>query len=145
MNNIGIHPLDNEGRVKYYAIDSLITHKYLRKADPSIFNKIICETEVNEENTLNQKINESNMNTLSKNKKYESLKTEPNQETLNPQNNVSSNNTISSTGLKNRMLNQRYNGNSNYRKKLRPKMLNSLNYKSYSNDKKNLDGNEIEK
>ena len=85
------------------------------------------------------------MNTLSENKNYESLKTEHNQDTLIPQNNVPPNNTISSTSLKNRMLNQRYNGNSNYRKKLRPKMLNSLNYKSYSNDKKNLDGNEIEK
>ena len=145
INHIGIYPLDDEGKVQYYAKDSFITHKYLRKADPSIFNKIISETEANEENTLNQNNNESNMNTLSENKKYESLKTEPNQETLNPQNNVPSNNTISSTSLKNRMLNQRYNGNSNYRKKLRPKLLNSLHYKSYSKDRKTLDGNEIEK
>jgi hypothetical protein len=73
------------------------------------------------------------------------LKTEPNQDTLIPQNNVPPNNTISSTTSKNRMLNQRYNGNSNYRKKLRPKLLNSLHYKSYSKDRKTLDGNEIEK
>lgn len=144
INNIGIHPLDDEGRVKYYAKDSFITHKYLRKADPSIFNKIICETEINEENTLNQKNNESNMNTLSEDKRYESLKTEPNQDILNPQNNTISNNPISTTS-KNRMLNQRYHGNLNYRKKLKPKMLNSLHYKSYSKDKKTLDENEIEK
>lgn len=100
INHIGIYPLDDEGKVQYYAKDSFITHKYLRKADPSIFNKIISETEANEENTLNQNNNESNMNTLSENKKYESLKTEPNQDTLIPQNNVPPNNTISSTTSK---------------------------------------------
>ena len=139
VNHIGIHPLDDEGKVQYYDKESFITHKYLRKADPSLFNKIISETEGNEENTLNQINNESNMNTLTENRKYESLKTEPNQDTLFSQNNGPSNNTISTTS-KNRMLNQRYNGNVNYRKKLRPKLLNTLHYKSYSKDKKMIDG-----
>jgi hypothetical protein len=136
IKRIGIYPLDDEGREKYYSKDSF-THHYLRKVDPSIFKQIVMNTDINEaENEKNEKKletidNQQNLNTISAAKEYDGLKTEPNQDIS--QTNLKNNNTISSTSNKNRVaLNQRYIDNINKKKK-----LNNLRYKSYSNSKKN--------
>ena len=140
IKRIGIYPLDDEGRAKYYSKDSF-THHYLRKTDPSIFNKIIMNTDSNEreeDKILNQNDEQNNINTLSSRKAYEGLRTEPNQiDTLNP----IKNKTIESNSLNNKLtLNQRYMNNINKKKNIKLKNIKDLRYKSYSkaNKIKNL-------
>ena len=131
IKQIGIYPLDDEGRAKYFSKDSF-THHYLRKTDPSVFNKIIMNTdnnEIEEEKVIKPIENKENLNTLSVQKAYEGLKTEPNQIDKLP--NSYQNNTISSSNT----ANNRYTLN-NMNKKKNYK-LNNLRYKSYSISNKN--------
>ena len=128
IKRIGIYPLDDEGRTKYYSKDSF-THHYLRKTDPSVFNQIIMNTdnnELEEEKTLNPIEKQENLNTLSARKEYEGLKTEPNQ--IDKGQNSFQNNTISSSTRNNRYILNRIN-NINKVKNLK---LNNLHYKSHS-------------
>ena len=128
IKRIGIYPLDDEGRTKYYSKDSF-THHYLRKTDPSVFNQIIMNTdnnEIEEEKTLKPIENQENLNTISEPKVYEGLKTEPNQ--IDKGQNSFHNNTISSTTKNNRYTLNRIN-NMNKMKNLK---LNNLRYKSHS-------------
>ena len=140
IKRIGIYPLDDEGRAKYFSKDSF-THHYLRKCDPSIFNQIIMEKKNNDlekEKNLKTIDNTNTLNTLSTEKKYESLKTEPNQDTLIDKNqNTFQNNTISSNRRKNNIsLNERYINNINKKKNIKLKNINNLRYKSYSKSNK---------
>ena len=109
IKRIGIYPLDDEGRTKYYSKDSF-THHYLRKTDPSVFNQIIMNTdnnEIEESKTLKPIENQENLNTLSEPKVYEGLKTEPNQ--IDKGQNSFQNNTISSSTRNNRYILNRIN------------------------------------
>ena len=130
IKRIGIYPLDDEGRAKYFSKDSY-THHYLRKADPSIFNQIIMNTinnEIEEEKTSKPINDQNNLNTISVQKAYEGLRTEPNQ--INKSQNLLKNNTITSNPIKDRItLNKRYINNINKKRNLK---LNNLRYKSYS-------------
>ena len=130
IKRIGIYPLDDEGRAKYFSKDSY-THHYLRKTDPSIFNKIIMNTinnEIEEEETLKPINDQNNLNTISVQKAYEGLRTEPNK--INKSQNLLKNNTITSNPIRDRItLNKRYINNINKKKNLK---LNNLRYKSYS-------------
>ena len=140
IKQIGIYPLDDKGRAKYFSKDSY-THHYLRKTDPSVFNQIINNKDINEEEkqkTINQESlnNQNHLNTLTIEKNNEALKTEPNQNS-----NISphslKNNTISTNSTRNRVtLNQRYIDNMNEKKRFKKK-LNNLRYKSYSKTNKN--------
>ena len=118
INRIGIYPLDDEGRAKYYSKESY-THHFLRKTDPSIINQIIKNKFINEDEE--QKIvnpeasnnQNNNLNTLDKQKTYEGVQTEPNQNYDIP--NALKNNTISTT--RNHLtLNQRYLNSMNAKK-----------------------------
>ena len=138
INRIGIYPLDDEGRAKYYSKESY-THHFLRKTDPSIINQIIKNKFINEDEE--QKIvnpeasnnKNNNLNTLDKQKTYEGVQTEPNQNYDIP--NALKNNTISTT--RNHLtLNQRYLNSMNAKKNL--KKGNNLRYKSLSKTKKNV-------
>ena len=139
INRIGIYPLDDEGREKYFSKDSF-THHYLRKIDPSFFKQIVMNTDINEakneknENKSEPGNNQQSLNTISAQKEYEGLKKEPNQDMS--QNFLKNNKTISSNANKNKFtLNQRYINNMNKKKKLNA--INNFNHKSYSNSKKN--------
>ena len=139
IKRIGIYPLDDEGKEKYYSKDSF-THHYLRKIDPSFFKQIVMNTDVNKaeneknENKLEPVDNQQSLNTISSNKEYEGLKTEPNQDMS--QNFLKNKKIISSSANKNKFtLNQRYINNMNKKKKLNT--INNLKHKSYSNSKKN--------
>lgn len=142
IKRIGIYPLDDEGRSKYYSKDSY-THHYLRKCDPSIFNQIIMDKDNNEdEEEKNFKTidNKTNLNTISIQQNYEGLKTEPNQDNIKDKyQNPLQNNTISSTErLDNLSLNKRYINNTNKKKNIKLKNISNLRYKSFSksnNDK----------
>ena len=122
IKRIGIYPLDDEGRAKYFSKDSY-THHYLRKADPSIFNQIIMNTmnnEIEEEKTSKPINDQNNLNTISVQKAYEGLRTEPNQ--INKSQNLLKNNTITSNPIKDRItLNKRYINNINKKKKQKMK------------------------
>ena len=76
VKRIGIYPLDDEGRAKYYSKDSF-THHYLRQTDPSVFKQIVMNTDFNEpedEKKLEAINTEQNLNTISMQKSYEELK-----------------------------------------------------------------------
>ena len=147
IKQIGIYPLDDDGRAKYYSKDSF-THHYLRRADPSIFNQIIMNTNTNEteeEKKIKEIDKNENLNTISGEKTYEGLKTEPNQVERTP--NPYQNNTISTTSGKNRIVLNRIK-NMNKKKNANLNNLNNLRYKSYSKPSKNRSlytGNEISK
>ena len=140
VNRIGIYPLDDPGREKYYSKESY-THRYLRQCDPEVFNQIVSETlnnEADEQNTLNQQeLNPNqNLNTISTQRQYDGLNTEPNQNNLTGKFSYPpENNTISSTASNNRTLNQRYIDNLNKKKNLKIKKSNNLQYKSYDRNK----------
>ena len=147
IKRIGIYPLDDKGREKYFSKDSY-THHYLNKCDPSIFNEIINERnnkEVEEEKNLKTIENKDALNTISTQKDYEGLKTEPNQDIiLDKYHNSLQNNTISATKGKNLLpLNARYTNNMNKKKNIKLKNLGNLRYKSYSkaNNNKSLYNN----
>ena len=138
VKRIGIYPLDDEGRAKYYSKDSF-THHYLRQTDPSVFKQIVMNTDFNEpedEKKLEAINTEQNLNTISMQKSYEELKKEPNQDISNSY--LKNNNTISCNANRNRLtLNQRYINNVNQKKKLKLKKIDNLRYKSYNNSNKN--------
>ena len=136
INHIGIYPLDDKGRAKYYSKDSY-THHFLHRTDPSVIEQNIKNKYINEdeENKINEETlkNQDNLNTLENKKTYEGLQTEPNQNYDNSKISLRNNNTIS-TSRNHETLNQKYLKNMNQKKKL--KKIN-LKYQSHSKTKTN--------
>ena len=142
IKRIGIYPLDDEGRAKYYSKNSY-THHYLHETNPSVFKQIIMNTESNEreeEKILNQNDEQNNLNSLSSREAYEGLRTEPNQIDTLTKNSIK-NKIIEPNSINNNLtLNQRYMNNINKKKNIKLKNIKDLRYKSNSkaNKTKNL-------
>ena len=132
IKRIGIYPLDDEGRAKYYSKNSY-THHYLHETNPSAFKQLIMNTEPNEreeDKILNQNDESNNLNTLSSRKPNEGLGTEPNQ--INTLKNSIGNKVIESNTINNNLtLNKRYMNNIK-KKNIKLKNIKDLRYKSNS-------------
>ena len=139
IKTIGIYPLDDEGRAKYYSKDSFNYH-YLRQTDPFVFKQILGMGSNNNQNEEKEEESDKiptipNIKkeaAITKDKKYEETKTQPNQDFIKNKINCSlKNNTISTNRNTNRLtLNQRYMNSINKKKKL--KKLENLGIQSFS-------------